>query len=260
MQQQGEQPSLLDIAVVRKVIPYNEVRGKLLDGAIGYVKIENFHSLVESGLKDTVAQLEREAGSGGMRGLILDLRKNPGGLLDQAIAVSDLFLGEGDIVSTTDGRGRSHESTRARPEATDVDTALVVLVDGSSASASEIVAGALRNNDRAVIVGDRSFGKGSVQNLYDMADGSKLKLTTQHYLTPGERSIQGVGIPADIALEPMKISAGEERPGDEEIGLYWRDHARRESDLDKALDQRSRRTRSFTSSGSGRRTRGRAST
>jgi carboxyl-terminal processing protease len=230
---------LLDLTVIRKIIKYNEVRGTLLDGAVGYVVIESFHGLVESGLKERLAQLQREAG-GKLKGLILDLRGNPGGLLSQAVAVSDMFLSGGDIVSTTDGRGRSKDAMEAKIEPTDLTMPLVVLVNGNSASASEIVAGALRNNDRAVIIGERSFGKGSVQNLYDLVDGSKLKLTTQHYLTPGERSIQGVGIPADIALLPVHVEAREPGPGDEYVAAHDRDHMRREADLDHALVMDSR--------------------
>ncbi|MBA2320738.1 MAG: hypothetical protein H0V89_06240 [Deltaproteobacteria bacterium] len=232
-------PELLELTVIRKIIPFKAVRGKLLDGGVGYVLIESFHGLVESGLKDELAHLQREAG-GELRGLILDLRDNPGGLLSQAVAVSDLFLAGGDIVSTTDGRGRSRDAMEARIEPTDLGVPLVVLVNANSASASEIVAGALRNNDRAVIIGERSFGKGSVQNLYDLDDGSKLKLTTQHYLTPGERSIQGSGIPADIALLPVKVDAGKPEPGDEYVLAHWREHVRREADLSHALVMESR--------------------
>ncbi len=230
---------LIELTVVRKIIAYHEVQGKLLDGAVGYISIESFHGLVESGLKDRLAQLRREAG-GNLKGLILDLRGNPGGLLSQAVAVSDLFLSEGDIVSTTDGRGRSKDAMEAKTEPTDANVPLVVLISGSSASASEIVAGALRNNDRAVIIGERSFGKGSVQNLYDLDDGSKLKLTTQHYLTPGERSIQGVGIPADIALRPFTIGPGTAELGDEVVVAHASEHLRREADLDRALVMDSR--------------------
>jgi len=239
--ERGGRAEGVDVSVVRQIIPLARVEGTLLPGAVGYVRVEHFHALVESGLKDALAQLAREAPGGRLAGLVIDLRGNPGGLLDQAVAMSDLFLSEGVIVSTTDGRGRSHEETSAHPVATDVTAPLAVLVDAHSASASEIVAGALRNNERAVVIGERTFGKGSVQNLHDLPDGSKLKLTTQHYMTPGERSIQGVGIPADIALERVWFDPGEPAPGDEDIRLRDRTRVRRESDLDHALVQDSAR-------------------
>ncbi len=227
----------LEFTVERELISVKEVRGALVDnGDIAYLKIEAFHEKVEQNLHEELARLTREAG-GRLGGLILDLRGNPGGFLNQAVKVADAFLEEGDIVSTVDGDGRQTDHDRARPTA-QPRYPIVVLVDASSASASEIVAGALRYNERAVVVGERTFGKGSVQNLHTMVDNSKLKLTISRYLTPGNRSIQAVGIPADIALVSSIVPPPPE--GTEEalpIRVYHRDRVRREADLDHSLER-----------------------
>jgi carboxyl-terminal processing protease len=235
-----ERPSLaepLRVTVVRQLIGLNRVEGQLLEGGIGYVTIKSFHEHVERDLHDVLSRLHREAAaSGDLRGLVLDLRGNPGGFLNQAVRVSDTFLTEGDIVSTIDGSGRRTDLERARRSA-EPDYPVAVLIDASSASASEIVAGALRNNDRAVIVGERSFGKGSVQNLHTFYDDSKLKLTISKYLTPGDRSIQAVGIPADVELLPAVVEAAEEADGEPVVRLFHRERVRREADLDGSLEQ-----------------------
>lgn len=226
-----------DFAMVRQLIRLNEVEGELVDGDIGLIKISSFHSNVESELHNVLTKLHRDSGNG-LKGVILDLRDNPGGYLNQAVAVSDAFLDEGEIVSTVDGNGRKQDIEEARPtKTTEPNYPVVVLVNSNSASASEIVSGALRNNERAVIVGERTFGKGSVQNLHQFFDESKLKLTISKYLTPGDRSIQAVGIPADIELVPVRI---EEQPDGDEVALmYWRERVRREADLDQSLEQTS---------------------
>jgi len=240
-----ERPSLVDplrITVVRQLIGLNRVEGTLLEGGIGHVRIKAFHEHVERDLHDVLAKLHREAApSGDLRGLVLDLRGNPGGFLNQAVRVSDTFLTDGDIVSTIDGSGRRTELERARRSA-EPDYPMVVLLDASSASASEIVAGALRNNDRAVIVGERSFGKGSVQNLHTFYDDSKLKLTISKYLTPGDKSIQAVGIPADIELQPTLVEPGETPEAEPVVRMFHRERVRREGDLDGSLEQVSFRT------------------
>lgn len=240
-----ERPSLVEplkVRVVRQLIGLNRVEGQLLDGGIGYVTIKAFHEHVERDLHDVLARLHREAAaSGDLKGLVLDLRGNPGGFLNQAVRVSDTFLTEGDIVSTVDGNGRRTDIERARRTA-EPSYPVAVLLDASSASASEIVAGALRNNDRAIIVGERSFGKGSVQNLHTFYDDSKLKLTISKYLTPGERSIQAVGIPADIALHPAVVEAAVEEGDEPTVRLFHRERVRREADLDGSLEQVSFRT------------------
>ncbi len=221
------------VVITRAAIKINPVEGQLLDGDIGYVAIQGFHAQVESDLKVLLARLERE--SGGLKGLIIDLRDNPGGYLNQAEAVSDLFLERGTIVSTVDSLGRKLDISEAHSSGSEPKYPIAVLVNSGSASASEIVSGALRNNERAVIIGERTYGKGSVQNLHPLFDQSKLKLTISQYLTPGDRSIQAVGIPADIELVPSIVEPGKEG-GDPIALLYYRERVRRESDATKHLD------------------------
>jgi carboxyl-terminal processing protease len=225
-----------DFRIVRDRIPLNPVESELLDGGIGYIRIQSFHQEVEGELNVKLALLARDAG-GLLQGLILDLRGNPGGYLNQAVAVADRFLDDGTIVSTVDGTGRRLDLEEAAPHNAEPEYPIAVLVDSSSASASEIVAGALRNNDRAIIVGERTFGKGSVQNLHPFFDRSKLKLTVSKYLTPGDKSIQSVGVPADIALVPTIVEARDEALGGDVASVFSRDQVRREADLDKHLER-----------------------
>ena len=185
-------------------------QSKLLDGGVGYVKLSQFSANTTRDLAAAIAD-ERQQAGGTLKGLVLDLRGNPGGLLEQAIQVSDLFLSSGVIVKTVGegDRQRIHEVKEASADPEDM-TALpmVVIVNGSSASASEIVAGALKNNNRALVVGRQTFGKGSVQVLYDFNEPGRsneeaaLKLTIAQYLTPGDISIQETGITPDVALFP----------------------------------------------------------
>jgi carboxyl-terminal processing protease len=227
--------------IVRAVIRINPVEGELLEGNVGYVRIKAFHANVASDLSDLLARFGRES-SGDVRGLILDLRSNPGGYLNQAIKVCDIFLKDGVIVTTVEGGDRRYEPNHASDSGEEPDYPITVLVNASSASASEIVAGALRNQHRAVIIGERSFGKGSVQHLYDhRTDHSRLKLTVAQYLTPGEKSIQSVGIPPDIYLQPsiVRPARPEVTDGEPIISLYWRDWVSREGDLDHHLDHAS---------------------
>ncbi len=224
--------------IVRDTIKVDPVEGELLEGGVGYLRIKTFHDGVSSDLEDLLARFKREVG-GPLRGVVLDLRGNPGGYLTEAVEVSDIFLREGVIVSTVDGgTGRRDEQRASRAGTTD-DFPMAVLVNGNSASASEIVAGALRNHDRAVILGERSFGKGSVQNLYNHDDGSRLKLTVAKYLTPGDQSIQSVGIPPDIALQSALIEPAADGAADPSpmVSLYWREWIDREADLDNVLNQ-----------------------
>lgn len=235
-----------DFIIVREMIKPSRVWARLLDGNVGYVRIDSFHAQVEAQLEEELSRLDRDAGPSGLKGLVIDMRDNPGGYLHQAVQVADTFLERGDIVSTVERNGRNRDTKVAEASATDADMPLVVLMSGNSASAAEIVAGALRNNERAVIVGERSFGKGSVQNLYPFSGSndkdSKLKLTVARYLTPGDHSIQNIGIPADIELErsvvypPKKIKDLEKAgAADVESGprvsLFYRDRIVRESDL-----------------------------
>jgi carboxyl-terminal processing protease len=190
---------ILKFELVRDVIRVTQVEHKLLDKGVGYVRVKQF----SKGIASDVADAMREMSAKGASSWILDLRGNPGGLLEEAVQLSDLFVDSGTIVTTVSGRDR--EARRAERGFGDTTSSLAVLVSGGSASASEIVAGALKNLDRAAIIGTRTFGKGSVQELYDNEDRSKLKLTIAQYLTPGDRSIQNLGIVPDIQLQRMYV-------------------------------------------------------
>jgi carboxyl-terminal processing protease len=199
---------LLRFDLLRDVIRVSQVEHKLLDRGVGYVKVKQF----SKGIASDVADAMREMSAKGATSWVLDLRGNPGGLLEEAVQLSDLFVDNGTIVTTVSGRDR--EARRAEHGFGDTTSSLAVLVSGNSASASEIVAGALKNLDRAAIIGTRTFGKGSVQELYDNEDHSKLKLTIAQYLTPGDRSIQNLGIVPDIQLQRMYIPEKNDAPAD----------------------------------------------
>jgi carboxyl-terminal processing protease len=191
---------------------------------IGYVRITSFSEQTDSGLK-TALQAIKSASKGNLAGVVLDLRNNPGGLLDQAIAVSDDFLDKGEIVST---RGRNpDDGQRWNAEAGDMldGKPLIVLINGGSASASEIVAGALQDHHRAIMMGTKSFGKGSVQSIIPIPNHGAIRLTTARYYTPSGRSIQAKGIDPDIFVEPAKIESVDET-------------ARHEADLPGALQNK----------------------
>ena len=225
-------------SITRAKIRINMVDGELLAGNIGYIQIKSFHANVSSELDQLLNHFGREAGSQGLRGLILDMRGNPGGYLNQAVEVADKFLQDGVIVSTVEGTGTRGDEQRASRAGTESDYPIAVLVNGNSASASEIVAGALKNHQRAIVIGERTFGKGSVQHLISNRDQSKLKLTVAKYLTPGDQDIQSVGIPADIWLRPSVIQPADEEDEDQspDVSLYWRDWIDREADLDHHLE------------------------
>jgi carboxyl-terminal processing protease len=199
---------LMRFDLVRDVIRVSQVEHKLLDRGVGYVKVKQFSKGIASDAGDAM----REMATKGAASWILDLRGNPGGLLEEAVQLADLFVDSGTIVTTVSGRDR--EARRAEHGFGDTTSSLAVLVSGGSASASEIVAGALKNLDRAVIIGTRTFGKGSVQELYDNEDHSKLKLTIAQYLTPGERSIQNLGIVPDVLLQRMYVPDKNDSPQD----------------------------------------------
>lgn len=230
-----------DYTLVRAVIKPSQVWGQLLEGNIAYIRIDQFHAQVEAQLDETLVKLGKEAG-GTLKGVVLDLRDNPGGYLHQAVAVVDRFISEGVIVSTVERGGRNREEKLAQATGTEPSYPMVVLMSGTSASASEIVAGALKNNERAAIVGERSFGKGSVQNLYPFSDESRLKMTIARYLTPGDHSIQSVGIPADIELNasvvlPPRTVQEYNTTGNERISMFHRDRYIEEADLEGALQR-----------------------
>jgi carboxyl-terminal processing protease len=190
----------LHFALVRSQIRVNSVRGQLLDRDFGYLKLTHFSETTARDLYSTLTRLKREA-SGPLRGLVLDLRNNPGGVLDAAVDVADAFLDKG-LVVTGNGRVRDARFERyARPGDVLDGAAMVVLVNSGSASASEIVAGALRDNKRALVVGTRTYGKGSVQTVMPLSDGRAIKLTTSRYYTPSGESIHERGIKPDVTVE-----------------------------------------------------------
>lgn len=215
------------IDVIRDEISIPSVESDVLGDKIAYVKLKSFQGNSQSDMQKALEKLRAEMG--GMDGLVLDLRGNPGGLLEQAVQIADNFLESGTIVTTVGGHDLLQKPRYATKEKTESSYPIVVLMDSSSASASEIVAGALKNNNRALIVGDTSFGKGSVQVLYELPDKSALKLTIGQYLTPGDLSIQSVGIVPDIRLVPMRATDGT-------LDLYPRPWQRREESLGGHLD------------------------
>jgi len=190
----------IELTLVRDIINIKSVRSRVEANDIGYVRITSFSESTGEGLKKAMEDLTAQIGKDKLKGFIIDLRNNPGGLLDQAIEVSDTFLDRGEIVST---RGRNADETErrnARPGDLAEGKPVIVLVNGGSASASEIVAGALQDHKRATILGSLSFGKGSVQTVIPVSGNAAIKLTTARYYTPSGRSIQAKGISPDIEL------------------------------------------------------------
>jgi len=203
----------IDIKIVRDVIRINPVKARAEDD-VAYVRITTFNERTNSNLKKSVAELKKKIGKK-LKGYIVDLRNNPGGLLDQAIAVSDAFLDKGAIVLT---RGRNpDEAQRSNARVGDITDGkkIVVLINGGSASASEIVAGALQDHKRATVVGTRSFGKGSVQTIIPLGPNGAIRLTTARYYTPSNRSIQAKGIDPNFVVEqklPDKLKKKKIKP------------------------------------------------
>jgi carboxyl-terminal processing protease len=191
----------VEVTIVRDIIRVKSVRWRPQGSDIGYIRVTQFNEQTTDGLKQAINDLNSQLGADKIKGYVLDLRNNPGGLLDQAISVSDTFLEKGEIVST---RGRNPEETQrfnARPGDLIKGKSLIVLINGGSASASEIVAGALQDHKRATLIGTRSFGKGSVQTIIPLGAGNgALRLTTARYYTPAGRSIQAKGISPDIEV------------------------------------------------------------
>jgi carboxyl-terminal processing protease len=210
-----------EVTLTRAVIRVQSVRSRV-EGDLGYVRITSFTEQTESGLKAAIDRIKQQSGNK-LRGLVLDMRNNPGGLLDQAISVSDAFLDKGEIVSTRGRRGEEAQRHHAKPGDLLNGLPIVVLINGGSASASEIVAGALQDHRRAILLGTRSFGKGSVQTIIPMGNQGAIRLTTARYYTPSGRSIQAQGIDPDIVVEPARLERLDQP------------RARRESDLRGAL-------------------------
>ena len=222
----------IEVSIVRDVIRVKSVRSRVEGEDIGYIRISSFNEQTTDGLKKAIADITAAVPPEKLKGYILDLRNNPGGLLDQAISVSDTFLEHGEIVST---RGRDAEETqRFNARAGDLikGKPLIVLINGGSASASEIVAGALQDQKRATVVGTRSFGKGSVQTIIPLGQGNgALRLTTARYFTPSGKSIQAKGITPDIEAlqevpDEVKARASTEIKGESSL----RNHLKNEGE------------------------------
>jgi carboxyl-terminal processing protease len=226
---QGSRP----FELTREEIQVKSVEARALGPGVGYVRMKQFQASTSDELDEALTELGKKER---LKGLVLDLRNNPGGLLDQAAKVADRFLDDGVIVTTV-GNSEGREEKRAQRKGTEPNYPVVVLTNESSASASEIVAGALKNQDRAIIVGQTTFGKGSVQLVFPRVtpDNAALKLTIAQYLTPGDVSIQGVGVAPDVELDPMTADTTE-------MDLFRSERSFRERDLTKSLNGPARRS------------------
>jgi carboxyl-terminal processing protease len=231
-------PDPFDIKLVREVIHINPINSRL-EGDVLYVKIAIFNELTHANLVKQVADLKTKAGKN-LKGYVVDLRNDPGGLLDQAILVVDDFLEQGTIVVTKSRDPEEVLRAFAKPGDIADGKPIVVLINGGSASASEIVAGALQDHLRATIVGTRSFGKGSVQTVIPLGENGALRLTTARYYTPSGRSIQAKGIEPDVVVEqelPPELQAGVSR---REIGeASLRGHLRQKDETGKEVKEES---------------------
>ncbi len=200
-----------DVTLTRAVIKITSVRSKVED-KVAYIRITSFNEQTEKGLKAEMTELHKKLGKD-MQGVVLDLRNNPGGLLDQAVAVADAFLDKGEIVSTRSRKPEDTQRFNARPGDIANSLPMVVLINGGSASASEIVAGALQDHRRAVLLGTKSFGKGSVQTIMPLPGHGAMRLTTARYYTPSGHSIQAKGIQPDIVVQQARIETIDQPKG-----------------------------------------------
>ncbi len=214
----------IELSITRDVIRPQVVRFRVEGGDIGYIRLTSFNEQTEAGLRRAMQQIRQQAGNN-LRGLVLDLRNNPGGLLDQSVQIADDFLDQGEIVSTRARRQEDAQRWNARAGDIAQGLPIVVLINAGSASASEIVAGALQDHRRAIVMGVKSFGKGSVQTVMPIPGNGAIRLTTARYYTPSGRSIQATGIEPDI-----EVRATREEPG--QTAAARRD---READLRRAL-------------------------
>ena len=218
----------LELSLERAIIRVKSVKSRVLEPGYAYVRITQFQSQTGEQLRQTVEELQKQAG-GKLKGLVLDLRNNPGGVLQASVSVADAFLDDG-LVVYTDGRVKDAKLRySAHPGDLLNGAPMVVLVNGGSASASEIVAGALQDHKRAIIMGSKTFGKGSVQSIQELANGGAVKLTTSRYYTPSGRSIQAEGIVPDILLPQITVDKVE-----------MDDHRLKEADLSRHLDNGNR--------------------
>ena len=196
-----------DVTIKRDIIKISSVKSKLEED-VGYIRITTFSEQTSKSTKDAIKKLKKEKN---LRGYVLDLRNNPGGLLDQAVSVSDLFLEKGEIVSTRGKNSKNPEMYKAKSGDIIDGKPLVVIINGGSASASEIVAGALQDHKRAILLGTRSFGKGSVQTIIPVKPYGALRMTTAKYFTPSGRSIQKTGIEPDIVVEERELKKADNK-------------------------------------------------
>ena len=208
IRREGREP--FDVKLIRATIKIQSVRSHLEGDNIAYIRITTFNEQTDVGLNNAMKNLKQQAG-GKLLGVVLDLRNDPGGLLDQAVAVADAFLEKGEIVSTRGRRSEDAQRYNARPGDIAAGLPVAVLINGGSASASEIVAGALQDHHRAILLGTRSFGKGSVQTIIPLPGHGAMRLTTARYYTPSGRSIQAKGIDPDIVVEAAKIEKTPEK-------------------------------------------------
>ena len=205
------QAELFDVTLTREIIKIRSVKSKMLESGYGYVRVTQFQERTDDDLERALKALDKEAG--GLQGLVLDLRNDPGGLLTQAVKVSDLFLDSGLIVYTDGRLENQRQKYFAHKPGTWSEFPMVVLVNSGSASASEIVAGALQDHKRALVLGTTTFGKGSVQTILPLDDNSALRLTTARYYTPNGRSIQATGIVPDIVMDQSPLLAKADKSG-----------------------------------------------
>ncbi len=215
-------PKPFDKIISRAVIKITSVRSTI-EGKVGYIRITSFTEQTSKGLEKEIKNVQKKLGND-FKGIVLDLRNNPGGLLDQAVKVSDAFLDKGEIVSTRQRELKDTKRYNARKGDLIDGKPIIILLNGGSASASEIVAGALQDHRRAIVMGTRSFGKGSVQTIMPLPGHGAMRLTTARYYTPSGRSIQGQGIDVDIKVEQVRMEPVSDGP------------ARREADLRGALE------------------------
>jgi len=207
----------IDLTLTRETIKVKATRFRL-EGDVGYIRVTSFTEQATAGVVDAVEKIKKEAGTK-LKGFVLDLRNNPGGLLDQAISMSDAFLDKGEIVSVKARKSEDVQRWNAKTGDITGGLPIVVLMNGGSASASEIVAGALQDHRRAIVLGTRSFGKGSVQTIMQVTGGGAIRLTTALYFTPSGRSIQKEGIKPDIEVEQAKVETIQQRSGFREENL-----------------------------------------
>lgn len=232
---EGE-PKPLKISITRAIIKVVSVKNRMLEPGYGYVRIASFQTRTGENLNEAISKLKKESDNNELKGLVLDLRNNPGGLLNAAVSVSDSFLDSGLIVYTEGRVEHAKMSFKAGPNDILKGAPIVVLINGGSASASEIVAGALQDHKRAVILGQQSFGKGSVQTILENNKGGAIKLTTARYFTPSGRSIQAEGITPDVVLSKVKL----EQLDDDFISIKEKDLTKHLANTNGDTDEKSK--------------------